>query len=94
MARKTERLFASASLVGDDKGHAAMSFATALTNLEVEAKKQGREVLFDTLEVGIERDVRDERTITGGHLNVSTYAIITVSAEAVKVSETTTEHKE
>ena len=97
--RKTERLCASVYLDGETKASAGKSFATALDNLENEARIQRREVLFDTLNVSIERYQTDNRTLMGNRSEAFTRAEITVSAEAVKLpfsetTETTTENKE
>lgn len=93
MARKTERLYASAGLDGENKLSAAASFALALDNLAIAARAEGREVLFDTLGVKIESTVIDNRVLSDASPSRETYATITVSAEAVRVSETT-ENKE
>lgn len=82
MARKTERLYASAPLNGDSMGLAQLSFGTALSLLRVKGADEGREVLFDTLEVEIERNTVDVSSIADSG-RASTYVTITVSAEAV-----------
>lgn len=91
MTRKTERLYASTNLQGDDWVTASHSIALALQNLANDALVKGREALFDTLEVQIERTQVDQRSF-GEPTMIDGYATITVSAEAVRlpVSETTT----
>jgi hypothetical protein len=80
MARKTERLYGSAPLDGDNLGTSVKSFAAALNDLEVGAAKQNRDVLYDTLEV--ELDKIEERTIMSAHSTLVA-TVINVSAEAV-----------
>ena len=84
MARKTERLYASAPLVATDRVETSMSFNLALVNLHALGAKENREVLFDTLEVEIVRHYVDTRELTSLHeRRVPTITSITVSAEAV-----------
>jgi len=84
MGRKTERLYASAPLIGNDMDRTSMSFNLALVNLQVLGAKENREVLFDTLEVEIVRHYVDTRELTSLHeRRVPTITSITVSAEAV-----------
>lgn len=80
---KTERMYASALLDGETKLAAAASFALALDNLDSIAAAEGREALFDTLEVSIERTKISLGTIVEPGL-ASGYTTITVSAEAVR----------
>ena len=81
---KTERIYASATLNGDDVEHAIGSFSIALHALRAEGVMQKREVLFDTLEAEIESNedtivqYRTERTVIVSKS-------ITVSAEAVRL---------
>jgi hypothetical protein len=85
--RKTERLYVSAPLDGTTDISAAESFSMAISNLVVAGQESGREVLFDTLEVTIDRETVDDGT-TWDRINrqstISTFATITASAEAVK----------
>jgi hypothetical protein len=84
MARKTERLYASFPLQGADSESAALSLKGAIVELEKEGKHQGREILYDTLDVAIERTVSDVRTLMDAGPNLSSaYTNIQVSAEAV-----------
>lgn len=88
MARKTERIFASAPLDGTDSVTTAMSFQHAIVNLGMQGHQAKRIVLFDTLEVSIERSTMDERTIMDAlSKTVQTFASIEVSAEAVSIED-------
>jgi hypothetical protein len=91
MSRKTERMYATVYLDGENAVEASMSFARALAKLDEVITADGREGLFDTLDVGIERRVTDNRTLMSTRNDAATITEITVSVEAVKVSETTTE---
>lgn len=85
MTKKTERLYASAGLVGETAASALESVRLAFAVLETDAKRNGREVLFDTLELSIERVTDDVRTLTDvASSKVSTFTSIVVSAEAVR----------
>lgn len=91
MGRKTERLYATATLNGETALTAAASLHEAILNLAKRGDSEGRLVLFDTLDVAIERRTVDDRTFFADHSKVQSYVSIEVSAEAVKldaVSET------
>lgn len=83
MTRKTVRLYASNGLVGNTLASATASFAQALANLEAAGKREGREVLFDTLNVEIERSSVETSTIGGESTVEATFTTINVDAEAV-----------
>lgn len=90
MERKTERLYATATLNGETALTAAASLHEAILNLAKRGDSEGRLVLFDTLDVTIERRTVDDRTFAD-HSKTQSYVSIEVSAEAVKldaVSET------
>lgn len=88
MARKTERIFASAPLNGTDAVTTATSLQEAIVNLGVQGQRAKRVVLFDTLEVSIERSTMDERTIMDAlPKTVQTFASVEVSAEAVSIED-------
>lgn len=82
MSRKTERIFATSSLDGETHITAGASLGHALTLLQEEGERQGREVLFDTLEVSIEREEIDDFTYDSRTRAV--FPTIVVSAEAVR----------
>lgn len=88
--RKTERLYATATLNGETALTAAASLHEAILNLAKRGESEGRLVLFDTLDVTIERRTVDDRSWADSS-RVQSYVSIEVSAEAVKldaVSET------
>lgn len=82
--RKTERVYGRASLDGDDLATASSSLHMALSDLANNADVDDRDVLFDTLEIEIERDVVSEYTIASALPSITINAIITVHAQAVK----------
>jgi len=87
--RKTERLYASASLDGDGRASVMRSLEEALASLELKASSEDREVLFDTLDISIERTKFDDRTFLDALSDTYvTYAEIAVSAEAFRNSAT------
>jgi hypothetical protein len=83
--RRTERLHASAILNGDTALTAAASLHEAVLNLASVGDREDRLVLFDTLDVSIERGGVDDRTFSELSSIVATRIVINVSAEAVKL---------
>jgi hypothetical protein len=66
----------------------ATSLQEAIVNLGLVGQRAKRVVLFDTLEVSIERSTMDERTIMDAlSQTVQTFASIEVSAEAVSIED-------
>jgi hypothetical protein len=92
MSRKTETLSSEVLLDGADKKSAIVSIVAVLNQIELQAELEGREALYDTLELNIEREVIEERFITGAPI-VTTTARVQAYVKAVKlrVSETTKE---
>jgi hypothetical protein len=84
MTRKTEIVSATSELDGDDAKAVVASFALAVESLEHEAIKQDREILFDTLEVSIERDFMEDRSLAGYQNTVSVFMAIQLRAQGVK----------
>lgn len=82
--RKTEALSASATLDGNSLNEAVASFTQALVNLENRGFQTNREVLYDTLEVSIERDFQETSSIVGPSTREPTFIQINVSAQAVR----------
>jgi hypothetical protein len=82
--RKTETLFATGTLAGRTRTSAVESFDSALKALEDAATKEDREVLYDTLEVSIERDHMEEGTLTQKYATIIEDAYFSVKASAVK----------
>jgi len=83
MTRKTIRMFASYPLDGTTIESTATSFAAALSQLEQNALRMDREVLYDTLEVEIERgQVEDISFSDASTQRVITTVSIVVGAEA------------
>lgn len=82
---KTERLYGEAVLDGDGRVEVNLTIAMALNNLERKAIAQDRELLWDTLDMGIEEFVMDDRTLTQGDADrQNTRRSLTVSALAVR----------
>ena len=79
---RTVRLYAQHNFRGDDQGEATASFGVALSALTGEADRVGREVLFDTLMVEVERKTVEAHTLGAGS-RVREFAVLCVSAEAV-----------
>lgn len=77
-------MYASAELLGNTQRTAAHSFTTVLESLDLAAQEAKREVLYDTLEVSVERRVVDDITLSSDNIRSFTgYTIIAVSAECV-----------
>jgi len=83
MTRKTIRMFASYPLDGTTIESTAASFSAALSQLEQNALRMDREVLYDTLEVEIERSQVEDISFSdvSTHRVISTVSIV-VGAEA------------
>lgn len=78
---KTERLYAAHNLDGTNRASALISISLAMGKLEEESFRTNRDVLWDTLELGIERDLIDDSTFdTARRLE---YAAVQVSALGV-----------
>jgi len=82
--KKTVTLYASSNLNGDRVEDAVESFKAALIALENAGVQTGRVVLFDTLEVSIDRDTVDDRSFGQSSGPVETVSTITVQALAVR----------
>lgn len=80
--RKTKRIFEAADFSGSDFSDAIGSVNNALALLRDRGLREGREVLYDTLEVTIERDVVDASTLE--QPAIENIVTIVVSAEAVR----------
>ena len=78
---RTVRLYAQHDFRGIDQGEATASFDVALSMLTGEADRLGREVLFDTLMVEIERRTVEAQMYASSR--VMEFAVLCVSAEAV-----------
>ena len=88
MDRKTERIYASAPLDGTTAMTTSQSLTDAIIALGKEGQRLERIVLFDTLEVSVERATADDRTIMEALTRTSqTFVSIEVSAEAVSLAE-------
>jgi hypothetical protein len=61
----------------------------ALIELEKRATIAGREPLYDTLEVSIERDVIDNRSLMDAGASSEQYVTINLNAECVLTGPTT-----
>lgn len=83
MRRKTDLVTGTAQLDGDNIATALGSVENALVELAKRAQGQGREVLWDTLELGVEREQEDTSYIDAEVANVATWTTITASALAV-----------
>ena len=81
---KTMRIHASTGLDGDDQLSANQSLAEAIDKLGLECQEQGREALWDTLEVEIDREGFDDVQFGGDPIRCSQIATVRVSALAVK----------
>lgn len=83
MTRKTQRVYASAQLNGTSEISTGQSLLKAIDNLSIEGSRQGREILFDTLDISIDREAVDDRTLMGAGSRISANTTIQVSAEGV-----------
>ena len=94
--RRTERMIATTELDGGTQRTAAISLERVLASLDLAAYESGREVLYDTLKVSIDRKLREEQTLTGRVDYFITDTIVTASAECLlhEVSETNNNEKE
>ena len=81
MPKKTERLFASVNLDGESRETVLASFARELDQLEESAKRQGREVLYDTMVISTDRKRIDNSSFA--HTSTIEYVTIYVEADAV-----------
>ena len=82
MAKKTETLSVTGSLDGSTLRSAVESFTITLIALENEGVRTGRVILYDTLEVSIERELFNDQTV-GGETAVDSYTTIQMRALAV-----------
>lgn len=84
MSRVTGTLTASADLDGTSAETTKMSFSVALERLQANAKAEGRVVLFDTLNITMERNTAERSTLVG-EKTIEEYTFIVVSAQATKL---------
>ena len=82
---KTERVSITSGLDGETKATALASITQAIDSLDGEGDKQGRTLLWDTLELKVETSYSDQRTLMhfGANL-VQTHTDITVSVLGVR----------
>ena len=81
---KTERIYATAPFDGEADETALKSISTAMEMLAIRADIHERDLLWDTLDIGIDRSEVDDRTfdqVTAGRIQVTT---VEVSALGVK----------
>lgn len=82
--KKTVTLAGASTLDGESLNTAVDSFKNALIALENESVRANRTILWDTLEVAIDRQVVEERTISSDAPLVEDYITIDVRALAVR----------
>ena len=84
MPRRTHPIHVSVPLSANTMAEAMGSFANGLEQLQSEGTRQGREVLFDTLVVAIERYSTDTRMLTEvSSTQLTTHVCIEMTAEGV-----------
>jgi len=80
---KTVTIYESRSFDGTSKGTAFLSISKLLDQIERKAEKEGREVLYDTMEISIERERIERRTLAEEYAAVTDRVALTASAMAV-----------
>lgn len=80
---KTRRVYAGASLNGEDRIAVIHSIVTALDALDEVAEAEGRDVLWDTTDLSINQIEIDQRTLSGEGEQKVEFSLIEVSALAV-----------
>lgn len=88
MGRKTDTVIGEATLDGEHDYTALSSIETALENLKLNAEKEGREVLWDTLTLEVQHDSDIEQVSfvsdAIGRKIVATHSVVIAKASAVR----------
>jgi len=84
MTRHTERIHSAVNFDGETRHSTLASFEALVARIEAEAALENREVLWDTLELDIERSYADTRTLAQETHFAHTWTRLNGQVEAVK----------